>query len=207
MKKAEQAGPGYDPQVAVMRWLPLATNAILTPGGSILTRDVRQRRNEMKMIKWIMTIAIALCTATLSSAQEAKCREIAQREYPSDRQMQEYVYKQQSAAARYMATVSDQDVKKIALREYPEDFSMQKYTYDQQSSAKRYMSTVSDSELKSISLREYPSDYTMQKYTYDQQYSAKQYMSSMPNDMAKQKARREYPNDYTMQKYTYDNMR
>lgn len=39
---AEQAGPGYDPQAAVMRWLPLATIAILTPGGSILTRDVRQ---------------------------------------------------------------------------------------------------------------------------------------------------------------------
>ena len=27
-----------------MRWLPLATIAILTPGGSILTRDVRQRK-------------------------------------------------------------------------------------------------------------------------------------------------------------------
>ena len=37
---AEQAGPGYDPQAAVMRWLPLATIAILNPGGSILTRDV-----------------------------------------------------------------------------------------------------------------------------------------------------------------------
>ena len=37
----QQAGPGYDPQAAVMRWLPLATVAILTPGGSILTRDVR----------------------------------------------------------------------------------------------------------------------------------------------------------------------
>ena len=45
MKKAEQAGPGYDPQVAVMRWLPLATNAILTPGGSILTRDVQRPDN------------------------------------------------------------------------------------------------------------------------------------------------------------------
>ena len=39
-KIVEQAGPGYDPQAAVMRWLPLATNATLTPGGSILTRDV-----------------------------------------------------------------------------------------------------------------------------------------------------------------------
>ena len=44
-KIVEQAGPGYDPQAAVMRWLPLATIAILTPGGSILTRDVR-RENE-----------------------------------------------------------------------------------------------------------------------------------------------------------------
>ncbi len=40
---AEQSGPGYDPQAAVMRWLPLATIAILTPGGSILTRDVLLR--------------------------------------------------------------------------------------------------------------------------------------------------------------------
>ena len=37
----EQPGPGYDPQAAVMRWPPLATTATLTPGGSILTRDVR----------------------------------------------------------------------------------------------------------------------------------------------------------------------
>ena len=41
--EVQQSGPGYDPQAAVMRWLPLATIAILTPGGSILTRDVRQR--------------------------------------------------------------------------------------------------------------------------------------------------------------------
>ena len=39
-ESVEQAGPGYDPQVGAMRWLPLATNAILRPGGSILTRDV-----------------------------------------------------------------------------------------------------------------------------------------------------------------------
>ena len=51
MKKAEQAGPGYDPQVALMRWLPLATNAILTPGGSILTRDV-QRTGKYEFLRW-----------------------------------------------------------------------------------------------------------------------------------------------------------
>ena len=42
-KIVEQSGPGYDPQAAVMRWLPLASIAILTPGGSILTRDVRRK--------------------------------------------------------------------------------------------------------------------------------------------------------------------
>ena len=42
--RAEQWGPGYGLQAAVMRWLPLATIAILTPGGSILTRDVSERR-------------------------------------------------------------------------------------------------------------------------------------------------------------------
>ena len=45
-KIVEQSGPGYDPQAAVMRWLPLATIAILTPGGSILTRDVRNDNND-----------------------------------------------------------------------------------------------------------------------------------------------------------------
>ena len=39
-ESVEQSGPGYDPQAVVMRWPPLATNAVLTPGGSILTRDV-----------------------------------------------------------------------------------------------------------------------------------------------------------------------
>ena len=47
----EQSGPGYDPQAAVMRWLPLATIAILTPGGSILTRDVRHKYGEIICIQ------------------------------------------------------------------------------------------------------------------------------------------------------------
>ena len=43
-ENTQQSGPGYDPQAAVMRWLPLATIAILTPGGSSLTRDVQQEK-------------------------------------------------------------------------------------------------------------------------------------------------------------------
>ena len=42
--RIEQAASGYDPQAVDMRWLPRATNAILTPGGSILTRDVLHKK-------------------------------------------------------------------------------------------------------------------------------------------------------------------
>lgn len=142
-----------------------------------------------------------------SQSDEARCREIAQREYPNDLRMQQYVFQQQLAASRYMRTVSDQETKEIALREYPEDFSMQKYVYEQQSSGKRYMaSSATDSEVRRIALREYPSDYSMQKYVYDQQLSAKQYLESIPDSAAKRQARQEYPSDYSMQKYVYDKL-
>jgi hypothetical protein len=64
--------------------------------------------------------------------------------------MQRFVYNQQIAAYRYMATVTDADVKEIVVREYPEDFAMQKFTYDQQSAAKRYMGSVRDAPVKEI---------------------------------------------------------
>ena len=43
-KQFEQGGPDYDPQVVAMRWLPLATIAILTAGGSSLTPDVGNKK-------------------------------------------------------------------------------------------------------------------------------------------------------------------
>ena len=42
--RIEQSGADYDPQAAVMRWPPLATNASLSPCGSSLTRDVRHKK-------------------------------------------------------------------------------------------------------------------------------------------------------------------
>ena len=66
-KIVEQSGPGYDPQAAVMRWLPLATIATLTPGGSILTRDVRQRKIKLMTPKIYWLFAIALSIACVSS--------------------------------------------------------------------------------------------------------------------------------------------
>ena len=46
-----QSGADYDPQAAAMHWPPHAANAILTPGGPILTRDV--------VLKNILTLALA----------------------------------------------------------------------------------------------------------------------------------------------------
>lgn len=130
----------------------------------------------MKEIAYLLSIVIVMTAAVATEASEAKCREIARREYPNDAQMQQFTYDQQSAAKRYMTTVRDAQVKQIALREYPHDYAMQKFTYDQQLAAKNYMATVRDAEIKKIALREYHADFAMQKFTYDQQLSAKQYM-------------------------------
>ena len=46
--RVEPSGPDYDPQLAAMRLLPLATNAILYPCGSSLTLDVRFVEKEIQ---------------------------------------------------------------------------------------------------------------------------------------------------------------
>ena len=139
-----------------------------------------------------------------NESPEAKCKAIAQHEYPNDSDMQQYIYKQQIAAYRYISSVKDQEVIGIALNEYPNDYAMQKFVYDQQVAAKNYISKVGDREVKRIALNEYPNDYAMQKFVYDQQVAAKNYMNTVSNGLAKQKAIREYPNDYAMQKFVYD---
>ena len=107
----------------------------------------------MKRI-FIATIAIVTAISSLVG-NESKCKDIARREYPNDARMQEYTYKKQLAAYRYIKTTAkDSDVMKIALHEYPNDYSMQKYTYDKQSAAKRYMAKVTDREVKEFALYE-----------------------------------------------------
>lgn len=103
----------------------------------------------------------------ISRSAEEEIRDFAKKEYPNDSSMQQYVYKNQISAHRYMSNVADSEVKEIATREYPYDYSMQKYTYDNQFSAKRYMTAIPTSSAKSKAQREYPNDYSMQKYTYD----------------------------------------
>ena len=120
----------------------------------------------MKRI-FIATIAIVTAISSLVG-NESKCKDIARREYPNDARMQEYIYKNQLAAYRYIKTTAkDSDVMKIALHEYPNDYSMQKYTYDKQLSAKDYMMNQPNNSAKKKALREYPKDYSMQKYIYD----------------------------------------
>jgi hypothetical protein len=143
-------------------------------------------------------------SAEKSSGIEVEIRSIAAKEYPTDKDMQDYIYKNQMTAHRYMSSVSDKEVKGIALQEYPADYSMQKYVYDNQASDKRYMAALTDHEVKGIALGEYPLDYSMQKYVYDKQLSAKQYMNAQADSPKKRAAIAEYPNDYSMQQYLYD---
>lgn len=157
-----------------------------------------------QQVKKVFDTPIKTKDVASSQSIEKEIREFAEREYPNDSKMQQYIYEKQMSAYSYMLNVTDSEVKKIATSEYPNDYSMQKHIYDNQLSAKRYMKTVTDKEVKKIAIPEYPNDYSMQKHIYDKQLSAKQYMNSMPNSNAKSKAQREYPNDYSMQKYIYD---
>jgi hypothetical protein len=129
---------------------------------------------------------------------------IAQREYPHDADMQQYIYDQQLAAMRYMQTVTDTDCRGIALREYPDDFSMQQFVYEQQLAARRSMDSAADQEVKQLALSEYPTDFSMQQFVYEQQTAAKAYMQGVADADVRSIALQEYPGDYSMQRFTYD---
>lgn len=112
----------------------------------------------------ILWMLIGINNSITSQTIESKIREFARQEYPSDKEMEDYIYNQQVAAYNYMIKVTDSEVKNIAIREYPNDYCMQQYIYNQQLSAKRYMKTVIDIDVKDIAIREYPMDYSMQQY-------------------------------------------
>ena len=121
----------------------------------------------MKKFIFILGLVILTLNPVFSQSIETEIREFSRREYPHDYEMQQYVYKKQMSAYRYMITVRDSEVKEIAIREYPYDYSMQKYVYDKQLSAKRYMNSASNYNAKLKAQYEYPNDYSMQKYIYD----------------------------------------
>lgn len=73
----------------------------------------------MKKLIIILSILVYITGMSYSQSIESKIREFAKSEYPNDFDMQNYIYKQQMSAYRYMQTVSDNEVKQIAYREYP----------------------------------------------------------------------------------------
>ena len=66
-------------------------------------------------------------------------KEFAKNKYPTDYEMQKYVYDKQVSAKQYMETVTDNELKKTAKEKYPSDYEMQKYIYEKQRKAKDAM--------------------------------------------------------------------
>lgn len=137
---------------------------------------------------------------------KAKIKRFAKKEYPDDKEMQDYIYKNQVKAFLYMENVSDIELKENAISEYKTDYEMQQHTYDQNVIAKKYMYSVTDIDIKKIAIEEYPKDYGMQQFVYDKQFSAKKEMSKIPDNPIKENAINEYPKDYEMQVYIYEEL-
>jgi DNA helicase-2/ATP-dependent DNA helicase PcrA len=142
----------------------------------------------------------------ISETIERKIRKIAKKEYPKDKEMQDYVFKNQMNSYLFMEKVKDMEVKGIALLEYPKDYGMQEYIYNNNIKAKEFMNSVSDLELKGIAIEEYPKDYTMQEYVYTKQSKCKNQMLQFLESENKSIAISEWPSDYCMQVYAYEKL-
>jgi hypothetical protein len=102
-----------------------------------------------------------------SNVTEIEIRELARSIYPNDNDTQNYIFKQQLAAYKFMQIVEDFEVKKIVIKQYPRNYSMQQYIYNEQLSAKNYMNIATNETAKEEAIRKYPHDYSVQKYIYD----------------------------------------
>ena len=69
----------------------------------------------------------------------ARIKSHAKEEYPNDYTLQEFSYKQEVKAYRYMQQATDMEVKRHCQEEYPEDYTLQKFSYEQEVKAKRNM--------------------------------------------------------------------
>ena len=134
----------------------------------------------------------------------AKIKRFAKKEYPDDKEMRDYVYKNQVEAFLYMSAVTDNELKEFAINQYKNDYCMQQHIYDKNVVAKKYMASVKDSEIEILAKKDYPHDYEMQQYVYDKQLDAKLKMSKFEDNHIRKKAVAEYPNDYEMQIYSYE---
>ena len=133
-------------------------------------------------------------------------KKFAKKEYPKDKDMQEYVLKNQIQSYNYMLAAVDKRVKKISEKEWPSDFTMQQHVYDRNLQSKAFMKNVSDKELKIYAKKEWPSDFTMQEHVYVKQLEAKEQMLIFENKKFVTRAIQEWPDDYTMQVYFYQKL-
>jgi hypothetical protein len=138
------------------------------------------------------------------AALDARARAIARKKYPSDADMQEYVYKKQLASGLFMQTAKDAQIARGAQQRYPDDFDMQQFVYEKQLAAKQVMAGIPDSVTRRIAIAKYPEDFDMQKFVYDKQEAARVFMASVPDSPQRREAVRRYPNDFDMQKYVYE---
>ncbi len=147
----------------------------------------------MRMKYLFIIVCILFSTNTsFAGAIQDNIRKSAQRKYPNDSEMQQYVYQSQYAAYWYMQKVSDEEVQSIATQRYPKDYSLQRYVYDEQLSAKQYMQTVEDREIKKIAVREYPKDYSLQEYIYNNQLAAKLHVQKVNTSRTKSESKDEF---------------
>ena len=137
---------------------------------------------------------------------QAKIKRFAKKEYLDDKEMRDYVYKNQVVAFLYMITVTDNELEEFSVNQYKNDYCMQQHIYDKNVVAKKYMASVKDSEIEILAKKDYPFDYEMQQYVYDKQLDAKQKMSKFEDNHIRKKAISEYPNDYEMQVYSYQKL-
>ena len=137
---------------------------------------------------------------------QAKIKRFAKKEYPDDKEMRDYVYKNQVLAFLYMITVNDNELEEFAVNQYKNDYCMQQHIYDKNVVAQKYMASVKDYEIKNLAVKNYPLDYEMQQYVYDKQLDAKEKMSKLEDNNFKGKAIEEYPDDYEMQIYSYEKL-
>ena len=137
---------------------------------------------------------------------QAKIKRFAKKEYPDDKEMRDYVYKNQVEAFLYMTAVTDNELEEFAIKQYKNDYCMQQHIYDKNVVAKKYMASVKDSEIEILAKKDYPLDFEMQQYVYDKQLDAKQKMSKFEDSHIRKKAIAEYPNDYEMQVYSYEKL-
>jgi DNA helicase-2/ATP-dependent DNA helicase PcrA len=137
---------------------------------------------------------------------QAKIKRFAKKEYPDDKEMRDYIYKNQVEAFLYMSAVTDNELEQFAINQYKNDYCMQQYIYDKNVVAKKYMASVKDSEIELLAKKDYPLDYEMQQYVFEKQLDAKLKMSQFEDNHIKKNAIAEYPNDYEMQVYSYEKL-